>query len=444
MADARGRMLREEVATLVAVLDWCAAHEVSEAEASVHTMTPGLQLGGPGCPWVSEFDTHDLACVLGRSPDSCAVYVGNALELRHRLPRLWARVVALQVPVWKAFRIAEQTQQLPPAGAAEVDRALAPTAHTCTFAQVDRTVASALATHGPEEVERRRLAALEHRRFDVHLDHVRSIDGTVEVTGTLDLADAVDLDTAVAGVAAQLGELGCHESWDARRALAVGEIARAQLALDLETTTGRGVTVYAHLRSDSDVVETTGSTITTEQLAAWCRHPGTTVTVTPVVDLPGGDPTAAQALAEQVAAWLAADVHIKRVIDLTADLTSSGYTPSPRLAEQVDLRDQRCVFPHCNRRRTDRDHIQPHDSGGQTRSSNLARLCRAHHRAKTHSPWTYSNSDPACSSGTPPPARGTPSTAPPNPDHRAPHPAHHRCAGQSSRPICRTDPSVKD
>ncbi|WP_139978221.1 HNH endonuclease signature motif containing protein [Nocardioides litoris] len=389
VARARGRKLREEVAELVAVLDWCAAHEVFGAEASINTMTPGLQLGGPGCPWVSEFDTHDLACVLGRSPDSCAVYVGSALELRHRLPRLWARVVALEVPVWKAFRIAEQTQQLLPAGAAEVDRALAPTAHSCTFAQVDRTVASALAAHCPEEVERRRLAALEHRRFDVHLDHVRSIDGTVEVTGTLDLADAVDLDTAVTGVAAQLGDLGSTESWDARRALAVGEIARAQLALDLETTTGRGVTVYAHLRSDSDVVETTSTTITAEQLASWCRQPGTQVTITPVLDLPGGDPTAAQAMAEQVATWLDTGAHVRPVIDLAADLTSSGYTPSPTLAEQVDLRDRRCVFPHCNRRRTDRDHIRPHDSGGETRSSNLARLCRAHHRAKTHSPWTY-------------------------------------------------------
>ncbi|WP_139983775.1 HNH endonuclease signature motif containing protein [Nocardioides litoris] len=396
VADARGRMLREEVATLVAVLDWCAAHEVTEAEASIHTMTPGLQLGGDGCPWVSEFDAHDLACVLGRSPDSCAAYVGNALELRHRLPRLWARVGGSEVPVWKAFRIAEQTQQLPPAGAAEVDRALAPTAHSCTFAQVERTVTSALTAHCPDEVERRRLAALEHRRFDVHLDHVRSLDGTVEVTGTLDLADAVDLDTAVAGVAAQLGELGCHESWDARRALAVGEIARAQLALDLEvgSTTGRGVTVYAHLRSDSDVVETAGTTVTREQLATWCRAPGTTVTVTPVVDLPGGDPAAAQALAERVAAWLDTDTHVRPAIDLSADLASSGYQPSPTLAEQVDLRDRRCVFPHCNRRRTDRDHIRPYDPGGETRSSNLARLCRAHHRAKTHSTWRYDRPGP--------------------------------------------------
>ncbi|WP_139977846.1 HNH endonuclease signature motif containing protein [Nocardioides litoris] len=389
VADAHREKRRVEVSELVAVLDWCTAHEVSEAEASIHTMTPGLQLGGPGCPWVSEFDTHDLACVLGRSPDSCAAYVGNALELRHRLPRLWARVVGLEVPVWKAFRIAEQTQQLPPAGAAEVDRALAPTAHSCTFAQVERTVASALAAHCPEEVERRRLAALEHRRFDVHLDHVRSIDGTVEVTGTLDLADAVDLDTAVAGVAAQLGDLGSTESWDARRALAVGEIARAQLVLDLEMPPGRGVTVYAHLRSDSDLIETAGTTITAEHLAAWCRAPGTTVTIKPVVDLPGGDPAAAQALAERVAAWLAAEAHVRPVIDLAADHASSGYTPSPRLAEQVDLRDRRCVFPYCNRRRTDRDHIRAYDSGGETRSSNLARLCRTHHRAKTHSAWTY-------------------------------------------------------
>ena len=31
----------------------------------------------------------------------------------------------------------------------------------------------------------------------------------------------------------------------------------------------------------------------------------------------------------------------------------------------------------------------PHDRGGPTCGCNLAPLCRKHHRAKTHTPWTY-------------------------------------------------------
>jgi hypothetical protein len=82
--------------------------------------------------------------------------------------------------------------------------------------------------------------------------------------GTLALEDALDLEQAVRNGAQTLSDLGCEESLDARRAMAVGDIARTQLALDLATddpdgdddhtsghTSGRGVTIYAHLDPDS-------------------------------------------------------------------------------------------------------------------------------------------------------------------------------------------------
>ena len=81
--------------------------------------------------------------------------------------------------------------------------------------------------------------------------------------GTLALEDALDLEQAVKNGAQSLSDLGCEESLDARRAMAVGDIARTQLALDLATddpdgdndhsagTSGRGVTIYAHLDPDS-------------------------------------------------------------------------------------------------------------------------------------------------------------------------------------------------
>jgi hypothetical protein len=79
------------------------------------------------------------------------------------------------------------------------------------------------------------------------------------------------------------------------------------------------------------------------------------------------------------------------VIDLAANLTSPGYVPSPRLREQVVLRDRTCRFPHCTRpaRSSDLDHLVPHEAGGATSSDNLASLCRHHHRAKTHAAWRY-------------------------------------------------------
>ena len=51
--------------------------------------------------------------------------------------------------------------------------------------------------------------------------------------GTLDVADALDLDAAVSAGAQSLKALGSTESLDVRRAQAVGALARRQLSLDL-------------------------------------------------------------------------------------------------------------------------------------------------------------------------------------------------------------------
>jgi hypothetical protein len=87
-------------------------------------------------------------------------------------------------------------------------------------------------------------------------------------------------------------------------------------------------------------------------------------------------------------------VKVTPVIDLNQTLTSTGYTPGPRLREQAMLRDGTCAFPNCTKsaRTADLDHIEPYDPTGppdQTNSTNLACLCRSHHRLKTHGDWTY-------------------------------------------------------
>ena len=108
-----------------------------------------LPIAGPGAPLVSEFALMEYAAALGLSTDSGKAYVGKTLELRYRLPRLWEQVVTGRVPVWRAMRVAEHTLCLPMAAAAEVDRALAPAAGTCSWAQIGRLVEEALARHDP-------------------------------------------------------------------------------------------------------------------------------------------------------------------------------------------------------------------------------------------------------------------------------------------------------
>ncbi len=267
---------------------------------------------------------------------------------------------------------------------------LAPVLHSCTFAQIERTVAQAVDLYDPDEAERRAAKAADDRSFDIHLGtHGPTTDGTIAISGSVSLEDALDLEQAVKDGAKSLGDLGCDESLDVRRSMAVGEMARNQLALNLETEDadadgaehdigwqpggGRGVNLYAHLDPDTlhATVDNVGAPdVLIDQIKAWCQTVGNTVIIRPV-------------------------------IDLNTQISTNAYTPTEKLVEQVRLRDQVCVFPHCPRRARwcDLDHRTPYDktnpaAGGPTATQNLALLCRKHHRAKTFSPWTYQSPEP--------------------------------------------------
>ena len=170
-----------------------------------------LAIAGPGAPLVAEFCVADLALAFGMSSDAGRTYLGDAIELRYRLPKLWAVTVSGKVPVWKARKIAQATKSLCPDAAAYVDTHLAHRARRCSFAQIDRAVDDALRRYDPAEAEKRRREAADARHFDVDVHQV-SFDGTVHVDADLDLADALDLNDAITAGAAQLADLGLRPS----------------------------------------------------------------------------------------------------------------------------------------------------------------------------------------------------------------------------------------
>ena len=381
LREADAQIHQTEVRKLQLTIEWAVRNTVDPDEPTPDPVVDavglagdrGLELAGPGAPLVSEFALMEYAAALGMSTDAGKAHVGTTLELRYRLPRLWQRVLDGKVPVWRARRIAEQTQVLPAAGAAEIDRGLAHVAHSCSWTQLDHLIDEALARHDPDTAEQKRRAAADRRHFAVDT-HRATLAGTVEVHGELDLADALDLDAAITKTAAQLADLGSTESLDVRRSLAAGELARHQLTLDLTTgeqTTGKGRSVVLNVHLTEEALSgvgnvgrcaTTRTPVTTEQIRRWCGTAG--------------------------------QIKVVPVKDLTAHHHVEAYEIPDRLVDQVDARDVHCVFPHCQRRaeRCDHDHIDPHDpdgTGGATCTDNIAPLCRRHHRAKTHGRWRY-------------------------------------------------------
>jgi hypothetical protein len=383
--DARRTVvMRGEADQLAAAVAWAGMHStdsLDDAAVLVAGAEEALTIAGPGAPLVAEFSVLEFAAALGLSTDAGRMYLGEAVELAHRLPRLYARVQSLDLPVWKARRIAKTTLDLPMAGAAYVDAHLHAVAHKVSIAQLDRTVEEARVRFDPDEALARQIAAQEARHFDIETRQV-SFDGCVDVHGTLDLADALDLEDAVARRARDLGALGLDAPLDVRRSIAVGDLARRQLALDLNAeappagpgTKPRQVLLHVHLSeaalagSESELdlarVEETRSFVSAEQVKNWCANPDTQVVVKPVIDLTD-------------------HVHV------------DAYETPDRLREHQVLLQHTCVFPWCQRRarRADCDHIDPAARGGPTCDCNIAPLCRRHHRAKTHTRWRYDKVD---------------------------------------------------
>ena len=102
-----------------------------------------LRLAGQGAFAVGEFAVCELAAALGMSEAAARAYVGQAVELRDRLPRFWVRVMAGEVPAWKARQVAAETIPLCAEGAAYVDAQVAPFAHQLSYGRILRAVEAA-------------------------------------------------------------------------------------------------------------------------------------------------------------------------------------------------------------------------------------------------------------------------------------------------------------
>jgi hypothetical protein len=398
--ERRRRADRAEAELLASALWWADLHPVESIESAATFTLPevgdtGILLGGDGCPLVAEFSVAEFAAAIGIGTESAKHLIGQALELAHRLPRLWARVTAGEVPAWKARRIAEQTIALSIQAAGFVDTQIAGHAHTARPWQVDKLIAEAIARFMPEEADRQREAAADRRHVTIDLDQP-SFAGTAQVHAELDLIDALDLDAALTAGAQTLRQLGSSDSLDARRAAALGDLARGDLPLGLQSDPdkdtaatpqgSRQVVLHVHLSEaavhDDGVeaeiarIETTGRTT---------ARAGTILTADTIRDWCGRDDL---------------KVTVKPVIDLTQHARVDQYEVPDRLQEHTVLRDGTCVFPWCTRpaRRADCDHIWPHTRGGPTCTCNLAPLCRPHHRLKTHGHagtlWTYTMLEP--------------------------------------------------
>jgi hypothetical protein len=324
---------------------------------------------------VREFCIAELAMVRQVHPISGQAAIADVLDLQHRLPLVWERVVALEAEAWVARKVASMSRSVPLATIDVVDRAVSAIIATESPSRVlavaqGKIIEADPATHAAKaEAERRRRYVTLSQTDEQGLRHV-----IARVTA----GDAVWVDAMLERVA-DLVAPGHPENTtrDELRSIAFGWLGRPEELLALlqcrrgeraePAKQGRKAVVYVHL----------------SEAALLGLVPG----VARVEDL---GPMALDRLRELLGH---AHVTVKPVKDLSDRVRLSCYEHPADLKERVHLITDGDRFPYSGSEGlgADFDHpepFKPDGPPGQTGTHNSQPLGRRHHRWKTHAGYT--------------------------------------------------------
>ena len=414
--DAAARLVAEQ--HRVRVVAECRLLELAAQWADLHSAPPdpavrdvageGLRTpGGAGTPGVLEFAAAELGAHLETTTYAAWELMGDALDLRHRLPRLWAAVRAGHVRVWKARKVAHATRHLSPGAAGMVDAAIDGLINSMSWARFSDVLTAKVAESDPVG-EEARVAAYEAEQF------VRggrtTENGLKLVIARAAAGDVIWFLATVTRIAEILGAEGDQDPLDVRRSKAIGILSRPDGALELlRRHSGAG---QPGSDSEPDPEEDGHLSLGTAQgvvLDPAASRPRVEIVVhvsAEALECDGG-PVRMEGVGPlvlgQVRRWLAsADcaVSLRPVIDLRADsVPVDAYEIPVWLRRLCGLRTPASVFPYSaatvplEGHSLDLDHTVPYvplDRGGppgQTRLGNLGPLSRSEHRLKTHSGW---------------------------------------------------------
>ena len=193
-----------------------------------------VRIGGEGTPWIAEFACAELGARMGMGSWAARRYVADALDVRQRLPLIWARLVARQARVGSARLVAARTRHLSLAAATFVDAAMVDFVDGSLpwgrfQARLDGKVVAA-----DPEVAAAREAARVSEQF---AKRTRSAeDGTAGFYVRSSLGVIARIDASVALVAEALATLGDTDDLDQRRVKAMVVLCNPTKAVELLAT----------------------------------------------------------------------------------------------------------------------------------------------------------------------------------------------------------------
>ncbi|WP_081683700.1 DUF222 domain-containing protein [Granulicoccus phenolivorans] len=346
--------------------------------------------GSDGTPLIGEFLAAELGPRLRVSTAEAAARIAFVLNLRHRHPVLWGRVVAGEVAPWQARIVTERARELSLADCAAIDAPVAGALVRLPFGralrEVDRLVIGADPELAAQQVEQAR-AVREVRVSRVERGHV-------DVWARLGAADGVALDTALGRIAEAL-PAGDGSTLGQRRAQALGLLARNALgssALPEGLPLGPGDTF------DQPVVRGTRRAELVVHLTGRVDAGSGGIRVDPTVDLDRFGTVLTDQLGEVLRGC---HIRVHPVLDVARAEPVDGYRPPAWLRRVIEAQMPFDMAPYSTTpaRRCELDHTIPyvHDAPpgcGQTRVGNLAPLSQRAHRVKTHGGWLVEQPEP--------------------------------------------------
>ena len=365
--------------------------------------------GGAGTPEVTEFAAAELGARLGMSTCSAWTLIADGLDIRHRLPQLWAGVQAVRIRVHLARLVARKTRDLSLEQAGYVDGRVATYADGgLTWTRFQSLVDGVVAAADPEATAAAEQKAATHqlarptRPEDAHGlrgFYIRAPHATVVV-----------FDAALQRIADILADIGDTDDLDKRRVKALLVLSRPDLAAEL-------ITAYQAWRDRPDdpdepsepdepnePVEPGEPRTGPKPPIDWKQLLPPVVINLHVYAGPDADGSSEIARVEGCGAmseqWVKdhlsphANVTVRPVLDIEGLAPVDAYEIPERHRRAVCLMTPADTFPYSTSLHPDQiDHTVAYQHGdaavgaGQSRLGNYGPMSTPHHRLKTHGRW---------------------------------------------------------
>lgn len=230
ISEAHRELVERECRLFRLAAHWADLHAPHETVNHDAHRAEGLRDRRRRHPEVLEFAPEELGARMGTTAMAAESMMADALDVRHRLPRLWAMVHTGGVRVWRVRKVAVATRHLSLEATRSVDQAVSGSIATLSWGRFENLLEARIIVADPRLADER-ARQWEAERF---VRAGRSRQGLkTAVVARAQAGDVLVYMATINRIAEILAERGDSDTADVRRSKAIGILAQPALALQL-------------------------------------------------------------------------------------------------------------------------------------------------------------------------------------------------------------------